>query len=234
VDIKGHIQRASATLRQRVSAAGDARIRRALPRIFFGLGAVLLIYVATQYASMYAEQKRLAREWERQNSATPVQLATQSAPEQPHDGLIRLSIPKIKLDAVVVEGTSRHQLAIAPGHYQTSSFPGETGNTVITAHRDTFFRHIYELQKGDSIELRRDGKQFTYEVTGKKIVEPDDMSVVRPSKDARLTLLTCYPTYYIGPAPERLVIFARLVTNTPNAPQNSPAQAAKTGMGAAH
>jgi LPXTG-site transpeptidase (sortase) family protein len=222
------VQRASATLRQWV---GSARTRRFLPWIFFGLGAVLLIYVASQYASMYAEQKRLAREWERQNSVAPIQLASQPGSPAPHDGLIRLSIPKISLDAVVVEGTSRRQLAIAPGHYKDSSFPGETGNTVITAHRDTFFRHIYELQKGDSIELRRDGKQFTYEVTGKKVVDPDDMSVVRPSTDARLTLLTCYPTYYIGPAPERLVIFAKLVMN---APQTSSAQAAKTVISAAH
>jgi sortase A len=222
------VQRAATTLRQWL---GSSRTRRFLPRIFFGLGAVLLIYVAIQYASMYAEQKRLAREWERQNSVAPMQLASQPGPAAPHDGLIRLSIPKISLDAVVVEGTSRHQLAIAPGHYKDSSFPGETGNTVITAHRDTFFRHIYELQKGDSIELRRDGKQFTYEVTGKKVVDPDDMSVVRPSKDARLTLLTCYPTYYIGPAPERLVIFAKLVMNPP---QTSPAKAVKTVIGAAH
>ncbi len=66
------------------------------------------------------------------------------------------------------------------------------------------------MRKGDSILVHRGGKTFTFEVTGKQIVQPDDLSVIRPSKEARLTLITCYPTYYIGPAPERLVVFSRL------------------------
>ena len=59
--------------------------------------------------------------------------------------------------------------------------------------------------------VQREGKTFRYQVVGKKIVEPDDMSVVRPVKDSQLTLITCYPTYYIGPAPKRLVVFSKLV-----------------------
>jgi sortase A len=89
--------------------------------------------------------------------------------------------------------------------------PGNTGNSVITGHRDTFFRHIYELQKGDAIYVRRNGEVFKYEVTGKKIVKPEDVSVLKQTSDAQLTLITCYPTYYIGPAPDRLVVFSRLV-----------------------
>src|SRR5262249_13937678 len=86
------------------------------------------------------------------------------------------------------------------------------GNAVITAHRDTFFRHIFELEKGDEINIQRDGQVYRYEVTGKKVVAPTDLSVIRPTPDAQLTLITCYPTYYIGPAPERLVVFSKLVT----------------------
>jgi sortase A len=89
--------------------------------------------------------------------------------------------------------------------------PGEPGNAVITAHRDTFFRHIYELDKGDEIQVRRNGRLFTYQVTGKKVVPPQDLSVIKQTTDSQLTLITCYPTYYIGPAPERLVVFSRLV-----------------------
>ena len=88
--------------------------------------------------------------------------------------------------------------------------PGELGNAVITAHRDTFFRHIYELNKGDEITVLRNGQTFRFAVTGKKVVKPDDVSVLRPTPDAQLTLITCYPTYYIGPAPERLVVFSKL------------------------
>ena len=88
--------------------------------------------------------------------------------------------------------------------------PGEIGNSGITGHRDTFFRHIYELEKGDQFFVERGGKRLVYEVTGKKIVEPTDMSVTRPTDDAQVTLITCYPTYYIGPAPKRLVVFSKL------------------------
>jgi sortase A len=73
--------------------------------------------------------------------------------------------------------------------------------------------------------VRRSGKTFTYEVTGKKIVMPDDISVIRPTHDPRLTLITCYPTYYIGPAPKRLVVFSRLVDSTDDLPHKQAAQA---------
>ena len=59
--------------------------------------------------------------------------------------------------------------------------------------------------------MEREGKKFHYVVTGKRVVQPDDISVLDATSDTRLTLITCYPTYYIGPAPERLIVFARLV-----------------------
>ncbi len=172
------------------------------------VGAVLLLYVLLQYGTMFSEQHRLAKQWEQQNGTTT---APGEAKEAVADGLTKVTIPKINLDAVVVEGTGHKQLLLGPGHMTDTAAPGEIGNSVITAHRDTFFRHIYELNKGDQIEVRRNGKLFTYEVTGKKVVQPEDMSVIRQSQDKRLTLITCYPTYYIGPAPERLVVFSKLV-----------------------
>ena len=129
--------------------------------------------------------------------------------------LTRLYIPSIKLDAVVVEGTTRRALLMGPGHLKQTPEPGENGNSVISAHRDTFFRHIYELHKGDVITVQREGKEYHYMVVGKKIVDPEDMSVIRSTADPELTLITCYPTYYIGPAPQRLVVFAKLVPTPP-------------------
>jgi len=174
-------------------------------------GLTLLGYVGTQYFAMYSTQKRLAAQWQKQNS-TPHTSQTTAAVD---DGLIRVEIPKINLDAMVVEGSSRKQLKIAPGHITTTPIPGESGNSVITAHRDTFFRHIYELNKGDEIMVRRNGQVYKFQVIGKKVVDPDDVSVLTPTTDAHLTLITCYPTYYIGPAPERLVVFSKLVEQTP-------------------
>ena len=180
------------------------------------LGLSLLGYVGSQYWDMYHSQRQLEAQWERQQQ----QLITVPAPGQPktqlsaNDLLTRVSIPKINVDAIIVEGVSRRQLTIGPGHMKQTAMPGQPGNAVITGHRDTFFRHIYELQKGDEILVRRNGEVFKYQVTGKKIVDPEDVSVLKQTADAQLTLITCYPTYYIGPAPKRLVVFSKLVPDS--------------------
>ncbi len=72
--------------------------------------------------------------------------------------------------------------------------------------------------------MRRGGKIYRYEVTGKQVVQPTDVSVVRPTNDSRLTLITCYPTYFIGPAPERLVVFTKLSDSQPDTGQTLTAQ----------
>jgi sortase A len=200
------------------------RLRRnVLPLILMVVGAALVLYVGAQYAQMYLEQRSLAREWERQQTTL-----LQPQPNQPPvpRGLTRLAIPRINLDAIVVEGATRHDLLLGPGHIKGTAEPGELGNVVITGHRDTFFRHIHELGKGDVVLVQRNGKTYRYEVTAKKIVDPEDVSVVRPSKDNRLTLITCYPTYYIGPAPDRLVVFTKMVDQTGTSGLVKTAQAA--------
>jgi sortase A len=97
-----------------------------------------------------------------------------------------------------------------------SALPGSSGNSVIAAHRDTFFRHLDELQQGDEIDVRRQRKVYRFEVTGRQIVEPTDLSVLRQSASAELTLITCYPPHYVGPAPKRLVVVARLMAADPD------------------
>lgn len=181
------------------------RLKRIWPSLLIVAGVALLIYVGSQYATMYTAQRRLTQQWQEQNLQLPVQ------PAGLVTTLTRLTIPAIKLDAVVVEGVNRKDLLMGPGHLPDTPEPGQTGNAVISAHRDTFFRHIHELKKGDYIVVQRAGRQFRYEVMGKKILQPDDVWVTKPTPDSQLTLLTCYPTYYIGPAPERLAVFSKLV-----------------------
>ena len=197
---------------------GRVPLKRFWPSLLMVAGVALLIYVASQYATMFAAQRRLTQQWQQQN----LQLPTQPA------GLIttltRLTIPSIKLDAVVVEGVNRRDLLMGPGHLPDTPEPGQTGNSVISAHRDTFFRHIHELKQGDYILVQRAGRQFRYQVTGKKVIQPDDLAVIQPTPDTQLTLLTCYPTYYIGPAPQRLVVFSKLVEVSRN---DEPATLAK-------
>lgn len=185
--------------------------RRGLSLVLIIVGIGLLGYVGNEYWGMYHSQQKLESEWERQAASvsTPGR-----APISPDQMLTRVIVPKINLDAIVVEGASRKELSDGPGHMKQTAMPGEIGNAVITGHRDTFFRHIYELVKGDQIQVRRNGRVFTYQVTGKRIVMPEDISVIKPTTDPQLTLITCYPTYYIGPAPKRLVVFSKLVDSS--------------------
>lgn len=179
------------------------KLQRSLPVAFMTCGALLLMYCGGQYGVMMMKQRALERRWAEQQRAGSLRRVS--------DGLMRLTIPKIGLSAVVVEGTDREALLLGPGHLAGSAIPGGEGNSVITAHRDTFFRHIGDLQSGDTIHVQREGQVFTYQVFGKEIVKPTNMSVVQPAADNRLTLITCYPTHYVGPAPERLVVVSRLV-----------------------
>jgi LPXTG-site transpeptidase (sortase) family protein len=198
--------------------------RRALSLCLMAVGFVLLAYVGVQYWGMYRSQQKLEAQWERQAAAANVP----GVPKINADDLLtRVVIPKIDLDSIVVEGVSRKMLSEGPGHIKGTAAPGEPGNAVISAHRDTFFRHIYELNKGDEILVKRGGKIFHYQVTGKKIVMPDDVAVLKQTTDPQLTLITCYPTYYIGPAPKRLVVFSKLVQSEGDAPRQAMAQGAQ-------
>ncbi len=204
--------------------------RNFVPAMLILAGALLVGYVLSQYGQMYFEQKRMAEQWDQEQQRRAEQSPTEQAHALKDDGMIRLVIPKIDLTSFVVEGTTHKALLLGPGHLTNTAEPGEAGNAVISGHRDTFFRHIHELEKGDEFYVERGGKKFVYQVTGKRIVEPNDLSVTRPSSDSQLTLITCYPTYYIGPAPKRLVVFSKLenqvdsplASNSEGAPKTAP------------
>jgi LPXTG-site transpeptidase (sortase) family protein len=201
-------------------------LRRLLPKILIVLGICLLSYSAIQYGRMYFSQRQLTREWSQQNQSTGPHVSEEGKHHRRQKRLTRILAPKIQLDYVVVEGISSRAMMLGPGHMKQTALPGEPGNAVITAHRDTFFRHINELSKGDEIFVQRDGRSYRFAVTGKRVVEPTEVSVLDQTEDSRLTLITCYPTYYIGPAPQRLVVFARLVSEAPTGPQPNSVKAA--------
>ena len=197
-------------------------VRRFASLVLIVIGISLLGYVGSAYWGMYRSQQNLEVEWERQAAGTNTPGHASISPNQM---LTRVIIPKINMDAILIEGVSRKELSAGPGHMKETAMPGETGNAVITAHRDTFFRHIYELAKGDEIQVRRNGRVFTFVVTGQRIVQPDDVSVLKQTTDPQLTLITCYPTYYIGPAPQRLVVFSKLVDSSEYGQPSKQAQA---------
>jgi sortase A len=122
----------------------------------------------------------------------------------------RLEIPRLGLSTVVFEGADRAVLERGAGHLPGSALPGERGNTVLAAHRDTFFRSLRGIRVGDVVRIQRPQKDSAYVVQSARIVEPDEVDVLKPTPGPALTLITCYPFRFIGPAPERFVVRAVL------------------------
>jgi sortase A len=119
-----------------------------------------------------------------------------------------LHIPKIRLEVPLLEGTDDLTLNRGVGRIGGTAHLGEGGNIGIAGHRDGFFRGLKELKIGDTIELEGPVGTETYVVDQLKIVDPSDVSVLQPRSRSSLTLVTCYPFYYIGSAPKRYIVHA--------------------------
>jgi sortase A len=125
------------------------------------------------------------------------------------DVLGRVAIPRLGISVAVLQGTSSRMLRLGVGHIEGTPLPGETGNTGIAGHRDTFFRELKDIRENDEIQLQTATELFHYEVDWVKVVDPDDITVLEPSTfGSTLTLVTCYPFYFVGSAPRRFVVRA--------------------------
>lgn len=122
----------------------------------------------------------------------------------------RLEIPRLSLSTVVFEGADQDVLERGAGHLPGSALPGDRGNTVLAAHRDTFFRPLRGIRVGDVVRIHTEPKDSVYVVESARVVAPDEVDVLRPTPQPALTLITCYPFRYVGPAPERFVVRAVL------------------------
>ena len=119
-----------------------------------------------------------------------------------------LRIPKIQVEVPVLAGTDELSLNRGVGHVAGTAEPGENGNVAIAGHRDGFFRGLKDLTVGDSIEMTTPERSETYVVDRITVVDPNDVSVLGPRPRASLTLVTCYPFYFVGGAPKRYVVQA--------------------------
>ena len=123
----------------------------------------------------------------------------------------RIEIPRIGLKTVILEGVAQRTLSLAVGHIPGTALPGMPGNVGIAGHRDTFFRSLREVEPGDSIILTTFEGAWEYRVQSCEIVRESGTSVLDDGGAPELTLVTCYPFYYVGPAPERFIVHARRV-----------------------
>ncbi len=121
-----------------------------------------------------------------------------------------LCIEKLNLRVPVFPGTGEWTLNRGAGWIEGTAFPGETGNIGIAAHRDGFFRGLKDTVSGDMIQLTTLSSTDTYEVDQVEIVDPQNVSVLQPRAVPSLTLVTCYPFYFVGEAPKRFIVHAAL------------------------
>lgn len=123
-----------------------------------------------------------------------------------------LRIPSAAMKVPVLEGTSDLVLNRGAGHILGTAEPGGSGNIVLAGHRDGFFRHLKNVSVGDRIEVAHQGATDVYRVDSMRVVDKHDVSALRGSDHPVLTLVTCYPFFYLGAAPQRYVVQASLVS----------------------
>jgi sortase A len=119
-----------------------------------------------------------------------------------------LRIPRVGVEAPVLEGTDDWTLNRGVGHIEDTAAPGVDGNVGIAGHRDGFFRPLKDITPGDLLEVETRAGVAQYHVDRVWIVNPDDVSVLDPTPSPSVTLVTCYPFYYVGSAPQRFIVRA--------------------------
>jgi sortase A len=182
-------------------------LARWMQRILFAGGFVLLGYCGADWIHSRMQQSAGNRELDRILNQQPDTAARSNIPEG--DLVGKVEIPKLHLSAVVFQGTTDSTLDKGVGHLDGSALPGETGNVVLAAHRDTFFRSLRNIQRGDEITVTTPTGPREYEVDSTEIVDPADVAVAGPTPTPTLTLITCYPFYFVGHAPKRFIVKAR-------------------------
>jgi sortase A len=182
-------------------------------RLLFFTGILALGYVAFTSLDARLYQVSAKRSLENQIEVA-IEVAKDQTVAQPRppikkgDVLGRMDIPRLGVSVAVLQGTNSRVLRLGAGHIEGTPLPGETGNSGIAGHRDTFFRELKDIRKSDEIQLQTATGLLHYEVDWAKVVAPDDVGVLSPSTGSTLTLVTCYPFYLVGPAPNRFVVRA--------------------------
>lgn len=125
-----------------------------------------------------------------------------------------LSIPALQLEVPVYAGVTEFNLNRGAAHIENTAALSDFGNIGIAAHRDGFFRKLKDIAIGDEVDLDVGGRTLRYRVVDISIVMPSEVSVLDPTETPSITLVTCYPFYFVGSAPERYIVRAELVNNT--------------------
>jgi sortase A len=185
------------------------RLLRWCQRLFFMTGILALGYVGFTLLDAKLYQVSAKRSLDTQIQVETIHNPTlPKSKVKPGDVLGRIDIPRLGMSIAVLQGTTWRMLRLGAGHIESTPLPGEPGNVAIAGHRDTFFRGLKDIRTNDEIQLQTATGLFRYQVDWVKVVAPDDIGVLAPSPESALTLVTCYPFYFLGSAPRRFVVRA--------------------------
>ena len=191
-------------------------LRGLLGYALFCTGGACAAFAGSRYALGTMSQQEARRAWEAHEAQAVVALARRSVNRDhgneeiaPGAPIARITIPRLLLDEIVVEGVDDNSLNAGPGHVPGSAYPGEQGNSIISAHRDRHFSRLGDLRVGDTVRTEAGARSDTWVVISKRIIGANEPALFRTA-DATLTLTTCWPIRYFGTAPERLLVTAKL------------------------
>jgi sortase A len=175
---------------------------RTLSRILFVMGVLCIGTYGFFAVQAHFHQQALASALETAIPDAPSTTLSEG------DLLGRLEIPRLRLSVMMMEGVAKKTLRLGGGHIPGTAYPGAPGNSGFAAHRDTFFRELRNIRKDDLIQFTTRSHTISYRVASTAVVNPSDVDVLAPTSSETITLVTCFPFYYIGPAPKRFVVQA--------------------------
>lgn len=197
------------------------RARRRAGGALLAAGLLLVTFAGTRYVEGAVKADAARERWE----AAQVRQAVEAARRGVHGAggagavvpgspVARLQIPRLGLDEIVIEGVGDLELNVGPGHLPGSALPGDEGNSVISAHRDRHFLKLEGLAVGDTLVTEVGSGSTRWIVVARRIVQAGEPALFA-AKTPTLTLTTCWPIRYFGPAPDRLVITAQPIPAAP-------------------
>lgn len=187
----------------------DRQSVRVVQRACVWLGVVAVAYaggtaayaeIAHRYQSSMFDKARAG--------TTALRPADRAADLREGDTMGRLEIPRIGVSVMIRHGAEEATLTLGAGHVPATPSPGGDGNVVLAAHRDTFFRKLEAIRPGDRIHISTVGHTYEYVVESTETVGPEDTRVMESRGRQELTLITCYPFYFVGSAPKRFIVHA--------------------------
>jgi sortase A len=192
------------------------RLLRATRYVFLAAGIMALGYAGYAVLDRYSYQEAETSKFEM--PGVPAASPTIEAVHIADGGVIgEITVARLKLKAIVVQGDSEDLLRRAVGHLAETPLPSEPGNVALAGHRDGLFRPLRGILPGDIITLATTDREYEYEVQWTSVVPPNAVRVLQSTDEPTLTLITCFPFYYVGAAPERFIVRARRISTTSRA-----------------